>query len=279
MYVYRNSCGVSFSSEMDPVIYEFSIHELSKSDPRWGNLWREFLSSCSTPRDPLPHLNHEEYLRNKTNPPKIFKDTILEIWLKLKNRFRSQDRIRRQGVTEEADEEDGWFPSQGKYSRQYNAASANPHITRVLQLLCQIFQEPHIPHRGNFYYPPNGYREWHTNQFDLSGWRLYLIHTLPTGCSLFRYHLPSTPLDEITNAIDHDGMVRLFRIPDKRETGGEVLWHNIVSDGQRWSLGVLLNERNAQQLLELYDPQVTYGNEGGDQTKTDASVTTENEGG
>jgi hypothetical protein len=183
---------------------------------------------------------------------------MMEIWLKMKNRFRSRNRTRRRGRAQEDVEDDGWSPSQGKYSRQYNAVSSNQHITHILQQLCQIFHEPHLPHRGNFYYPPNGYREWHTNQFDPSGWRLYLIHTVPTGCSLFRYHLPSTPLEEIRNAIDHDGMVRLFKIPDRRESHGQPLWHTIVSDGQRWSLGLMLSERNAQQLIDLHDPQVSY---------------------
>jgi hypothetical protein len=256
---------VSAGLAMGEVIYEFSIHELSKFDHRWGDIWTEFLLSCTTPTHPLPPQNHQEFLRNKTLPPKIFKDTVMEIWLKVKNRI-NHNRVHMRGrrAPDEGDNEDGWVPSHGKYSRQYNAVSSNDHITRILQLICQIFSDPHIPHRGNFYYPPNGYREWHTNQFDPFGWRLYLIHTNPTGCSLFRYHLPSTPLEEIKNAIDHDGMIRLFKIPDRRDS--EALWHSIVSDGQRWSLGVMLSDQSARQLIEFYDPHVSFASsrEGGD---------------
>lgn len=241
-------------------LYEFSIHDLIANDPRWNTVWTEFLSSCTTPSLPLIHHNYQEYNRNKTSPPRIWRDNLLEIWLKMRRRFFHQRRRRRRGRVpggrqnedaeqqirmEDDDDDDGWYPSDGKYSRRYDGE--NHHITKALQQLSSIFNEPMIAHRGNFYYPPNGYREWHTNQYDPLGWRLYLVHTIPTSCAIFRYRLPHTSENEIVDCFDHDGVLRLFYV----DRGEEALWHCIVSEGHRWSLGVRLNEQSAQRLLAM----------------------------
>ena len=124
---------------------------------------------------------------------------------------------------------------------------------------------------GNFHYPHMGYREWHTNRFDPWGWRLYIVHTDPSGCGMFRFqepqshhklqsgmgHIegqqeqgskPSPSPRQIHTRIDHDGSIRLFRV----RGGQDALWHSICSEGgDRWSLGFAISDKAAQALLSM----------------------------
>ncbi len=81
----------------------------------------------------------------------------------------------------------------------------------IIHLLCS----------GNFFYPKGAYREWHTNVFDPHGWRLYLVHTNPSGCSAFRYIHPHT--DMAVQCHDFDGCLRLFKVGSD-----PLLWHSVV---------------------------------------------------
>jgi hypothetical protein len=236
-------------------VYEFHIQDLIRHDERWREVWIEFLQSCTVPHQPLPHHSMEEYERTKLSPPKVFSDTIREVILKLRRRWiHRRPRGRRGSAEAEAEvgheevPDDGWYPSDGKYCREHGQS---PHIRAALTTLNQIFHDNLPPQRGNFFYPTNGYREWHTNRFDPHGWRLYLVHTIPSGCALFRYQ-NSVNRDETVGRVvdcrDEDGVVRLFQV----KGGREALWHCIVSEGQRWSLGVMLSERSAQSMLEIH---------------------------
>jgi hypothetical protein len=240
-------------------VYEFLITDLIASDERWGQVWEEFLQSCTVPQQPLPHHSLQEYQRNRFSPPQIFSDTVREIWLKIRRRAIHRPRRGRRdarpigGGEGHQDDEEGWYPSDGKYCRQQGH---NAHTATALRVLNQIFREDIPPQRGNFYYPSQGYREWHTNQFDRHGWRLYLVHTEPSGCALFRYKnrlnreergRQEGEEQEVVDCRDEDGVARLFEV----RGGQEALWHCIVSEGHRWSLGVILSDRAAQRLIEM----------------------------
>ena len=108
--------------------------------------------------------------------------------------------------------------------------------------------------RGLFYYPPGGCREWHTNERDPPGWRLYVSYT--QGTSHFHY------VDDHRRAGDGDGavvsqkergaLVRMFRVQDGSASSGPVLWHAVSaspSGGRRWSVGFRLRDEQAADIL------------------------------
>ncbi|MEV0660450.1 Nif11-like leader peptide family natural product precursor [Actinomadura luteofluorescens] len=91
---------------------------------------------------------------------------------------------------------------------------------------------------GNLWYPPSGYRLWHTNE-DQPGWRMYLIDfdgefPDPDHTSFFRYQHPET--DELVTLRERPRLARFFKVeqdPDR------LFWHCIVNPTprHRWSFG------------------------------------------
>lgn len=90
--------------------------------------------------------------------------------------------------------------------------------------------------RGNYYYPPGGFRTWHTNQFDAPGWRMYLVDVEQDEQSYFRYLHPKT--GELVTVWDKKGRVNFFRIDPEVH-----FWHCIGSlSTNRWSKGFVVPE-------------------------------------
>ena len=88
---------------------------------------------------------------------------------------------------------------------------------------------------GFFYYPRGSFREWHTNERDALGWRMYLVHAERPNCAWFRYRDPHD--GKIYTSADKEVTIRIFKIDNRAEP----LWHSIESDCDRWSIGTRLN--------------------------------------
>jgi hypothetical protein len=100
--------------------------------------------------------------------------------------------------------------------------------------------------RGLFIYPSGGFAGWHSNCFDETGWRVYIVGTHgDTGPSWFAYRDWRT--GKIHRLVDTPGMVHIFKLqPCPR------LYHTIYSDGQvRWSMGAAISETLAQELQSV----------------------------
>jgi hypothetical protein len=61
---------------------------------------------------------------------------------------------------------------------------------------------------GQFFYPPGGFRIWHTNCFDGLGWRGYIVHVDQDGKSA----LNVMKGDRMIHCSDKNAIFRLFRI-------------------------------------------------------------------
>lgn len=85
---------------------------------------------------------------------------------------------------------------------------------------------------GHFWYPPGSWMGWHTNS-QAPGWRLYVSHAEEPGRSFFRWRHPRT--HEIVTSRDAAWDVRLFRVSRERP-----LWHAVLSDTHRFSLGYVV---------------------------------------
>lgn len=104
---------------------------------------------------------------------------------------------------------------------------------------------------GSFYYPPGGYREWHTNADKAAGWRMYYVRVSEEGKSWFHYINPTT--DQLVQVPDKDDHFHLFYLTDleqvKTGTRPEFFWHNVVSHTHRRSLGFRVSDEMVQRIL------------------------------
>ena len=111
--------------------------------------------------------------------------------------------------------------------------------------------------RGHYYYPANqGFCSWHTNEYDLPGWRMYLIKVSSEETteeketklkSSFTYVNPKT--GERIRVFDRNRTAMLFKIPSKDTS--PPLWHNVHSGSyDRWSFGFALDDSFALGILK-----------------------------
>jgi|GEM_PF-5152326 len=105
---------------------------------------------------------------------------------------------------------------------------------------------------GSFYYPPGGYREWHTNADKHAGWRMYYVRVSEEQKSWFHYVNPTT--DELVKVPDKDDYFHLFYLADlqqvKAGTRPEYFWHNVVSHTHRRSFGLRVSEEMVHTIMD-----------------------------
>jgi hypothetical protein len=121
--------------------------------------------------------------------------------------------------------------------------------TRLLKALENFFGDE-VRFSGSLWYPPRGYRGWHTNETQ-PGWRMYLIdfdgsEADIAGKSFFRYMNPQT--SELVTLYERPRLMRCFKIEDEKD---KLLWHCIVNDSafSRWSFGFMLKDSWMKTLL------------------------------
>ena len=133
-----------------------------------------------------------------------------------------------------------------------------------------------VVNSGDFYYPPGGFKEWHTNKCQQKSSKVYVEGTddpgfmSSTDCRGFkgtggwRGYLVYAAEDERSWMSLLDGAGRIRSVPDRSgylnlfflgHTDGEITWHTIYSETHRWSMGFRideewLNEELLAQLLE-----------------------------
>jgi hypothetical protein len=91
---------------------------------------------------------------------------------------------------------------------------------------------PALVPAGHFWYPPGGYRAWHTNVRQ-PGWRLYVTYCDEPGRSYFRYRDPTN--GEIVTSLDDRWTARVFGVQ-----ADWPLWHAVYSETNRFSFGYRL---------------------------------------
>ena len=162
--------------------------------------------------------------------------------------------------------ESDWIFSGAKYTlRPRNEALFAP----LRAALRAVFGDEFVDLRGLFYYPPRGFREWHTNRFDAIGWRMYLTSVATDGaqagavrgaegCGKAKeeveeeeetgafMHFKSPWTGELLRQDDVDGTLRVFKL-----SRAPLLWHCVYAGTRthRWSCGVHLTDYGAWRLL------------------------------
>jgi hypothetical protein len=114
--------------------------------------------------------------------------------------------------------------------------------TEVKEKMKPLFAELGIEtekNSGQFFYPPGGFRTWHTNVWDGLGFRGYIVHVDRDNMSA----LNVMKGDRMISCPDKARIFRLFKI-----TGGsKPTWHSVVSDCHRYSLGFKIPDRVARE--------------------------------
>jgi len=100
---------------------------------------------------------------------------------------------------------------------------------------------------GFFYYPPGGYKEWHTDYEDPTPdpekrWRIYMLRTTKDNKSWFQYYGEEKKVRKI---MDRNGYMNIFTLPEDPP-----LWHAVYSNTHRWSIGIKLDEDIIESLIE-----------------------------
>ena len=101
--------------------------------------------------------------------------------------------------------------------------------------------------KGLFYYPPGGFREWHTNMLDDTSWRLYYIHATEVNKSWFRYVPVGS--NETVVVTDRSGYYNMFRLRRKKD---ELFWHSVYSDTNRFSIGFKIKPSFAYRVIQRF---------------------------
>ena len=97
---------------------------------------------------------------------------------------------------------------------------------------------------GFFYYPPLGYREWHTNAEDSNGWALYYIEVDRPARSWLYY--VTKDRKTIRRVPDENGYYNLFRLNNTEP----YFWHAVYSESaHRFSIGFMINETYAADII------------------------------
>jgi hypothetical protein len=99
---------------------------------------------------------------------------------------------------------------------------------------------------GYFWYPPKGFRAWHTNRRNTRGWRMYIVYTYNEGKSGMSYKDYNT--GKLHTVTDRNGYVNLFHI-NTNEPHEPLFWHSVFSDTHRFSLGLNITDEFAHELL------------------------------
>ena len=108
-------------------------------------------------------------------------------------------------------------------------------------------------YKGSFWYPPGGFREWHTNQNNVTGWRFYLISLkdhpeIPNNTNYPNSFLSLMRGDEIIRCPDSNYILRLFHLRDDKN---DLNFHSVSSINQdRYSIGYQPSDKFVDYLIE-----------------------------
>ena len=147
---------------------------------------------------------------------------------------------------------DDWILNLGRLT--FNVSRANR--LKLFWTIKEVFGED-ARMSGFFYYPPGGFKEWHTDfedpQMDPEKhWRIYLIKSAEDEKSWFHYLDPKT--NEIERIYDYDGHLNFFNLVEDQP-----LWHGVYSHTHRYSLGIKLGDEAIKNLLDLTDIREAVG--------------------
>lgn len=221
----------------DGLVFSFHVSKIQGFE----EIWKLFQQECTIPEEFDPKL----YKKHVTQPD--FLPVIRSMDFPPSAEYLEDEKTResvmeRLGQLENAYPHRLWSAFSGVISLRGAAyAETNEQIRKSI---CDYFGDETIPLRGSFLYPPQGFREWHTNIHDMSGWRMYIVNVDREKKSFFRYMDPNT--HELKTIWDRKGQVNIFKIDTEKP-----IWHCVKSlNTNRWSKGFRIPD-NWQEIMKL----------------------------
>lgn len=141
--------------------------------------------------------------------------------------------------------EDTNHKSDKEWSFRPGHIAFNPTFNRLNKLngLLNDFFDFECKDAGDFLYPPNGFRLWHTNKFDLESWFVFFVDINKPKGSFFKFIDPDT--NELITHWDEPGTANIFRINTT-----DLFWHCIgTKDCHRWSQGFTIPDNWKDRVL------------------------------
>lgn len=211
------------------LVYECPVKTLCSNNNVWQQIWNLFQSSCTQPRHDI-NIYKTPIHNMKTYDECFAKPSI--------------DKDDRQPETRYTATQSKWIGRAGHF---YRDPMRNPTMQRARQLIANrlLKTKSTLQQRGDFLYPPFGYRSWHTDKRIKLGWRMYIVHVDTPGGSVFRVRDPGSG-----NVLDYKdtSLVRLFRVT----SSDAPLWHTVAvgCKSWRWSWGFHLSDADVETLLD-----------------------------
>lgn len=212
---WRNKKGTITRSVESPV-RQVLISDLAKKDPRWSKLEQLFKQTQTKPD--IPHGYTEEEIKEYQMTSLLPKDL----------KAVDADERKNKGEAPTGDST-SWMWKRGKWTRPTQQTGGI--YSEIARLLSDLLKSK-VTIRGVFYYPPGGYRVWHSNRIDPPGLRFYIIggnggafHYLDNGA--------------VKTVKDVNGSINIFRVSQT-----DPFYHSVTSEGDRWSLGFLVENED-----------------------------------
>ncbi len=142
-----------------------------------------------------------------------------------------------------------WYQNGGHLTLRQMLSSKSNKTGRNQWLMRYFDDFDGMNNTGFFYYPPGAYREWHTNENDLIGYRLYYVQVDKPDASWLYYLMPGsssldpTTIRKVSDKTDHYNLFKITKDP--------VLWHAVYSkEAHRFSVGLNVRQSFIETLLE-----------------------------
>ena len=137
---------------------------------------------------------------------------------------------------------DDWNVHLGRLSLDADKALNSPLALKIKSIFGDSGQLS-----GFFYYPPGGFKEWHTDYEDPMSdpekkWRVYMVRTTKDNKSWFQYYGKDKKIRKIMDRNAHMNLFNLTETPP--------LWHGVFSNTHRWSIGIKLDADVIHSLIQ-----------------------------
>lgn len=217
----------------DKFVISVPIPVITAQCPIFKELWEEFKGMCNYGTNSIHQtrlinsvIQNDKYLTRFRNDIMKYPDKKLYDSFELNNIFNGRTVIPLSQPYNEV-----WRVKNGKYQHLVNNRSFPSYYWSEDKL--KKLTDLGVESRGNFYYPRGGFREWHTNAKNISGYRMYFI-AKNEGNSWFNYINPET--NQVVNLPDKNEYANIFYVHNY-ENWNKVIWHSIYSETDRFSLG------------------------------------------
>lgn len=216
----------------DKVVYSVPIHEITRTFPLLQELWNDYKGLCNFGTDANRQTNGLNTIIEKTPYLEKMRNEIML--------YPDKEKYDGYELTEIFGDENNkpvvipfnkvWYIKNGKYQHSVNGLCFPRYHWKSdkLKILERLYIEP----RGNFYYPPGGFREWHSNRTHGAGYRMYFVACDKDHKSGLNYIDPLT--NKVKTHFDKNNYANIFYVTDSKENA---FFHSVFSDTNRFSLG------------------------------------------